>query len=134
MYQLALFLHILGWAQWMTGQIALTGLLRRPFYFTPEAANAKPTLKGLWVNTLIGVVMAVGAALWLVTMQPSLMRQGWLHSKILLAAVEIVIWLGPLRQAYNGVGTERPALSGAWFGVTLAGFIALIALAVFRPF
>lgn len=136
MFRYALLLHILGWAQWGTGQIAIAGLLRRQTLFTEQGGPALGTaLKGLYVTMVIGAVMSIAAAFWLLQITPALWKMGFVHTKLTLAVGLVAIWLGPLRAALGRLerGEVRP-LKGVWFGLSLAGFIAMIVLGALRPF
>lgn len=131
------WLHILGWAQWMGAQLALAGLARRPELFGEEQGpRLAAALKGLRVTLAVGAVMTIGAALWMLVANPGWFRAGgWVHAKLTLFLVPLVIWLGPLRAALGRLdrGEVRP-LGKPWFPVSLVAFILLITLAVLRPF
>lgn len=136
MLRYVLLLHILGWAQWMTGQVAITGLLRRPGLFGEASGPALgAALKGLHVTLIVGAVMAVATAFWLLQITPPLWKMGFVHTKLTIGLVLIAVWLGPLRGALGRLerGEVRP-LKGVWFGISLAGFIVMIALGALRPF
>lgn len=135
MYATALFIHILGWAQWMSGQLAVAGMLRRePVVGGETGRRLKPALRGMWITLAIGVVLTIAGAVWLILINPGFMRQGFVHTKILLALAEIGIWLGPLRRAWRDLDGDGPALPGYWFAASLVGFLAMIALGAYKPF
>ncbi|RMF12244.1 MAG: hypothetical protein D6761_13025 [Candidatus Dadabacteria bacterium] len=135
MHDFALFLHILGWAQWMGAQTALAGLLRREaLYDQPVGGTLAGQLRALWVTLFIGGFMAAGAGLWLVFITPPFARMGFVHTKLLLLIFELFVALVPLRAAHQRLSEGGAPLPGIWFGLSLAGFVAAIALGVFKPF
>lgn len=136
MIRYALLLHILGWAQWMTGQVAIAGLLRRGALFHEESGPALgAALKGLYVTMVIGAVMAIAAAFWSLQLNPGFWKMGFVHVKLTLAVGLLAIWLGPIRAALGRLerGEVRP-LKGIWFGLSLAGFVVMIVLGALKPF
>ena len=135
MRDIALFLHILGWAQWMGAQTALTGLLRRKALFDqPVGGTMAGQLRALWATLFFGGFLAAGAGLWLVFITPPFARMGFVHTKLLLLFFELFVALVPLRAAQQRLAEGGPPLRGVWFGLSLAGFVAAIALGVFKPF
>lgn len=131
----ALFIHILGWAQWMGAHTALAGLLRKPALYQGETG---PTLggqlKALWVSLFIGVAMTGGGGIWLMVINPGFARSGFVHAKIMLAAILFFIALVPIRQASQNLADNGAPLKPVWFIVSVVGFTALIVLGVYKPF
>lgn len=135
-FTVGLFVHILGWAQWMASQTALTGLLRREALYADGVRQPlSGQLRALWVALWIGAALTLIGAFSMLGAAPGWGKQGFVHVKFLLVFFELFIAAAPLKRTYRAFGTDAPVqLGGHWFGLTLAGFVAAMALGVFKPF
>lgn len=130
----ALYLHILGWVQWMGAQTALAGLLRRKALFAGQGAPILgKQLKGLWISLFIGVAMTGAGGIWLMAINPGFARSGFVHIKIMLSAILFFIALVPIRQANQNLEDNGAPLAQHWFWLSVLGFMALMYLGVFKP-
>ena len=84
-----LSLHIFGVIFWMGGLLMITSLLAR----VPEEVGLPKerflgAARGLFESTVnLGAAVSIILGLVLILMDPSVLRQGWLHAKLLLVAI-----------------------------------------------
>ena len=84
-----LALHIFGVIFWMGGLLMLTSLLAR----VPEEVGLPKerflgAARGLFESTInLGAAITIALGILLLIMEPSVLRQGWLHTKLLLVAI-----------------------------------------------
>lgn len=91
----------------------------------------------LFTMMTIGGVLTVALGVWLLAAQPFLLRDGWMHAKLVLvvALSAYHAWCWPLHRALVEGRNRR---SGRWFRmfneVPSIALIAAVVLAVVRPF
>src|ERR1700733_11702060 len=84
-----LALHIFGVIFWMGGLLMLTSLLAR----VPEEVGLPKerflgAARGLFESTInLGAAITIALGILLLIMEPSVLRQGWLHTQLLLGAI-----------------------------------------------
>ena len=133
-----LFFHVLGVILWMGALFTVSRVLAE--HATHPAAgealtNLEDRLFGSIIHGAAAVVIATGVLL--ILNQPELLRQGWLHLKLLLVLVLVVLDVRLYRRM-QALHTLPSSVSRAEF-FRLHGFlglalIAVVFLAVVRPF
>ncbi|MDO8431969.1 MAG: CopD family protein [Candidatus Binatus sp.] len=82
-------LHIFGVIYWLGGLLMIASLLAR---VPEEVGLTKERLLGaarslFEIGTNVGAAITIALGILLVLMEPSVLRQGWLHLKLLMVAV-----------------------------------------------
>ncbi len=84
-----------------------------------------------------GALATIGFGIWLILLEPSVLRQGWLHIKLLLVVILIVIHARLFRRI-NALEAEPSAASRREFaimhGIISALLLAILLLVFLRPF
>jgi putative membrane protein len=88
-YGFILALHIFGVIFWMGGLLMIASLLAR---VPEEVGLPKERLlgmaRGLFENTInLGAAISIALGILLIIMDPTVLRHGWLHAKLLCVAV-----------------------------------------------
>jgi putative membrane protein len=89
MYGFVLTLHIFGVIYWLGGLLMIASLLAR---VPEEVGLPKERFLGaarqlFEVGTNIGAAVTIALGILLVLMRPEVLREGWLHAKLLLIAI-----------------------------------------------
>jgi protoporphyrinogen IX oxidase len=139
LFGFALALHLFAVIFWIGGLLMLTSLLAR---VPEEVGVSKERLLGT-IRRLFEVVVSVGAALTiafgiaLIIMHPEVLRQGWLHAKLLLVGVILFYHV----RFYRRIRflEDHPSESSAHEFRVVHGVVSLLAfavlvLAVLKPF
>ncbi len=134
-----LVLHIFGVIFWMGGLLMITSLLAR----VPEEVGLPKerflgAARGLFESTInLGAAMTIGLGLLLIIMDPSVLRHGWLHAKLLLVAILLFYHV----RFYRRIKflEDNPSLSTRHefrviHGMVSALLIAILMLAVLKPY
>src|SRR5260370_33570261 len=84
-----LALHLCGAIFWIGGLLMIASLLARvPDEVGLPKERFLGAARGLFeVGTNIGAAVTIGFGIILIVMEPAVLRQGWLHAKLLLVAV-----------------------------------------------
>ena len=129
--------HLLGLVFWGGGLLAVTLVLKAAI--RAEAAETRAA-QGRLAQTLLNRMAHAGAAVMIVTgiimvtIAPYYLQQGWLHAKLGLVLILIVIDL--LLAARLRSFPEKPVSGmqiGIFHGVISALLLAIVALAVIQP-
>jgi protoporphyrinogen IX oxidase len=139
LFGFVLALHLFAVIFWIGGLLMLTSLLAR---VPEEVGVSKERLLGA-IRRLFEVVVSAGAALTIVLgfalaiMRPEVLRQGWLHLKLLLVGVILFYHV----RFYRRIRflEDHPSESSAHefrvvHGVVSLLAFAILALAVMKPF
>jgi protoporphyrinogen IX oxidase len=133
-----LFFHVLGVIIWM-GSLFVVSRLLAEHVTHPATGEALTNLEERLFATVIhgGAAVVIATGVLLVLTEPTYLRQGWLHAKLLLVLVMAVLDVRLYRRmqvlhAVPGSVTraEMFKLHG-FIGLTLIG---IVFLAVVRPF
>ena len=139
MYKFVIALHIFGVIFWMGGLLMIASLLAR---VPEEVGLPKERVLGaarelFEVSTNIGAGVTIGFGIALVLMDPSVLRHGWLHAKLLLIAILLFYHVRFYRRIMflenNPSQSTRKEFSVIHGMVSLL-LIAILALAVVKPF
>ena len=134
-------LHIISIIAWMAGLLYLPRL----FVYHADAAAGSPqseTFKVMERRLLRGIMNPAMIATWvlglaMVALDPSLMRDGWLHAKLTLVVVLTLIHMALAR--WRRAFAEDRNVRGATFyrvinEVPTVLMIAIVILVVVKPF
>src|SRR5258708_7889259 len=134
-----LALHIFGAIFWLGGLLMIASLLAR---VRDEVGLPKERFlgaaRGLFeVGTNIGAAVTIGLGIILIVMEPAVLRQGWLHAKLLLVAVLLFYYVRFYRRVIFFV--KHPPQSSRREEPVIHGMgspspIAILVLAVIKPF
>lgn len=84
-----------------------------------------------------GAMATIGFGIWLIMLEPAVLRQGWLHIKLLLVVVLIVIHARMFRRI-NALEAEPSGANRREFamvhGIVSAILLAILLLVFLRPF
>ncbi len=84
-----------------------------------------------------GAMATIGFGIWLIMLEPAVLRQGWLHIKLLLVVVLIVIHARMYRRI-NALEAEPSGANRREFamvhGIVSAILLAILLLVFLRPF
>ncbi|TMB46995.1 MAG: hypothetical protein E6J55_01065 [Deltaproteobacteria bacterium] len=133
-HQLIRFFHLLGVVLWMGGLLVVSRLLAEP----AAGERLEPVERRLFGSFIHGgAALVIASGILLILDQPSVLRQGWLHAKLLvvlgLVAADARLYRRMQAQhASPGSVTRAGALR--LHGWIAAGMVAVLALAVLRPF
>jgi putative membrane protein len=130
-----LVFHLLGVILW-TGGLLAVGCVRAPDGSGAGAADAAERLFAALVRP--GVLLVLVTGTFLLLLDPARLRDGWLHAKLVLVLVLIVLDTRIFRAAVHagaggaGGGAGRPPIHlQAALGGTL---VAILVFALVRPF
>ena len=89
------------------------------------------------VSANAGALATIGFGIWLILLDPSVLRQGWLHIKLLLVVVLIVMH-ARLYRRINALEAEPSGANRREFamvhGIVSALLLAILLLVFLRPF
>jgi protoporphyrinogen IX oxidase len=131
--------HVFGVILWMGSLLVLTSLLG---LVSEEVGVSKERflvaarrLFDLSANG--GALAAIGFGIWLIFIDPSVLRQGWLHIKLLLVLV-IIVMHARLYRRINALEAEPSGANRREFamthGILSALLLAILLLVFLRPF
>jgi putative membrane protein len=132
-------LHLFGVIFWIGGLLMLTSLLSR---VPEEVGLSKERLLGairrlFEVAVNLGAAITIGLGIVLIAMRPNLLRQGWLHAKLLLVAVILfyhVRFYRRIRFLQDNPGESSAREFRVVHAVVSLLTLAILMLAVLRPF
>jgi putative membrane protein len=139
MYGFVLALHIFGVVFWIGGLLMIASLLAR---VPEEVGLPKERFLGaarqlFEVGTNIGAAVTIALGILLILMEPSVLRQGWLHAKLLLVAILLFYHVRFYRRIMflenNPSQSSRREFRVVHGAVSLL-LIAILLLSVLRPF
>lgn len=132
-------LHIFGVIFWMGGLLMIASLLAR---VPEEVGLPKERLlgmaRGLFENTInLGAAVSIALGIVLIIMDPSVLRHGWLHAKLLCVAVLLFYHVTFYRRIIfledNPSQSSRREFRIVHGAVSLL-LIAILVLTVLKPF
>lgn len=138
-FQIVLALHLFGVIFWIGGLLMLASLLGR----VPEEVGLPKerllgTIRRLFEVTVnLGAAITIGLGIILILMRPEVLRQGWLHAKLLLIAVILFYHV----RFYRRIRflEDKPSAStrrefAVVHGVVSLLVLAILMLAILKPF
>jgi protoporphyrinogen IX oxidase len=134
-----LALHIFGVIFWMGGLLMITSLLAR----VPEEVGLPKerflgAARGLFESTInLGAAISIILGLVLVILDPSVLRHGWLHAKLLLVAILLfyhVRFYRRIKFLENHPSKSTSREFRVIHGMVSALLIAILVLTMIRPF
>jgi protoporphyrinogen IX oxidase len=134
-----LALHIFGAIFWLGGLLMIASLLARvPDEVGLPKERFLGAARGLFeVGTNIGAAVTIGLGIVLIVMEPAVLRQGWLHAKLLLVAVLLFYHVRFYRRIIfleNHPSQSSRREYRVIHGMVSLLLIAILVLAVMRPF
>ena len=134
-----LALHIFGAIFWLGGLLMIASLLARvPDEVGLPKERFLGAARGLFeVGTNIGAAVTIGLGIILIAMEPAVLRQGWLHAKLLLVAVLLFYHVRFYRRIIfleNHPSQSSRREYRVIHGMVSLLLIAILVLAVMRPF
>ena len=139
MYKFVLTLHIFGVIFWMGGLLMIASLLAR---VPEEVGLPKERFLGaarqlFEVGTNVGAAVTIGLGILLVLLRPEVLREGWLHAKLLLIAILLFYHVRFYRRILfledNPSQSSQREFRVVHGAVSLLLF-AILVLAVIKPF
>lgn len=91
-------------------------------------------LRGIMTPSMI---VAVGLGLWLISLMPGYMSQGWMHAKLFLVVLLLGYhhWCGRLVKTFANDANTRSHIWYRWFNeVPVVALIAIVILVIVKPF
>jgi protoporphyrinogen IX oxidase len=134
-----LALHIFGVIFWMGGLLMVTSLLAR----VPEEVGLPKerflgAARGLFESTVnLGAAISIILGLLLTILEPAVLRQGWLHAKLLLVAILLfyhVRFYRRIKFLENNPSQSTSREFRVIHGMVSALLIAILVLTVIKPF
>ncbi len=134
-----LALHIFGVVYWIGGLLMIASLLAR----VPEEVGLPKerflgVARGLFETaTNIGAATTIGLGILLILMDPAVLRQGWLHAKLLLVAVLLFYHVRFYRRIMFLEDNPSQSTRREYrviHGMVSMLLIAILVLAVLKPF
>src|SRR5271169_3473554 len=134
-----LALHIFGVIFWMGGLLMIASLLAR----VPEEVGLPKerflgTARSLFESaTNLGAAITIILGLLLIILNPSVLRQGWLHAKLLLVAILLFYHVRFYRRIIfleNNPSQSSRREFRVIHGMVSALLIAILVLTVLKPF
>jgi putative membrane protein len=132
-------LHIFSVIFWMGGLLMIASLLAR----VPEEVGLPKErilgmARGLFENTInLGAALSIGLGILLIMMDPTVLRHGWLHAKLLCVAVLLFYHVTFYRRIMfledNPSQSSRREFRFVHGAVSLL-LIAILVLTVLKPF
>ena len=134
-----LALHIFGVIFWMGGLLMIASLLAR---VPEEVGLPKERFLGaarqlFEVGTNVGAAITIALGLLLIAMDPSVMRHGWFHAKLLMVAVLLFYHVRFYRRIMfleNNPSHSSRREFRVIHGMVSLLLIAILVLAVMKPF
>lgn len=138
-FQIVLSLHLFGAIFWIGGLLMLASLLGR----VPEEVGLPKerllgTIRRLFEVTVnLGAAITIGLGIILILMRPEVLRQGWLHAKLLLVAIILFYHVRFYRRIrfledHPSASTRREF--AVVHGVVSLLVLAILLLAILKPF
>jgi len=134
-----LALHLFGVIFWLGGLLMIASLLAR----VPEEVGLPKerflgAARGLFESaTNLGAAITILLGLLLIIMDPAVLRQGWLHAKLLLVAILLFYHVRFYRRIIfleNNPSQSTRKEFRVIHGMVSALLIAILVLAVMKPF
>jgi putative membrane protein len=131
--------HVFGVILWMGSLLVLSSLLG---LVADEVGVSKERFlvaaRRLFDFSANGGAMAtIGFGIWLIFLDPGVLRQGWLHNKLLLVVV-IIVMHARLYRRINALEAEPSGANRREFamthGILSALLLAILLLVFLRPF
>ena len=123
-HQLIRFFHLLGVVLWMGGLLVVSRLLAEP----AAGERLEPVERRLFGSFIHGgAALVIASGILLILDQPSVLRQGW------LVAADARLYRRMQAQHASPGSVTRAAVLRL-HGWIAAGMVAVLALAVLRPF
>ena len=131
-------LHLFGVIFWLGSLLVITSLLA---LVADEVGVAKERFivaaRGLFLGCNIGAAVAIALGILLIPLEPEVLRQGWLHVKLLLVAILLVVHVRLYRRI-AALENEPGSATGREFrmvhGISSLLLLAILLLAILRPF
>jgi len=132
-------LHVAFMVTWFAGLFYLPRLFIYHAQAKDEISRDRFVVmeRKLFVMTTIGAVLTLVFGLWLLGLNPGLMKQGWFHAKLglLLGLIAFYLscpfWMRKLRDGYQADNTKGLR----WYNeIPVFFLLAIIGLAVAKPF
>lgn len=133
-----LFLHVLGVILWM-GALFVVSRLLAEHATHPATGEALSALEEKLFSSIVhgGAAVVIATGVLLILNAPDLLRQGWLHVKLLLVLALLVLDVRLYRRM-QALHTDPSGVSRAEFirlhGLIGLGLIGVVFLATVRPF
>jgi protoporphyrinogen IX oxidase len=137
---LALTAHIVGLVYWLGGLIvAAQVMVRLGREGSPEGRRALGELEGKVLKGFVhpGAAVTVLAGIAILALSPEYLSQTWLHIKLVLVVVLIVVDLLltiRFRACQAGQGTIEPGKARLYYGSIALLLLLIVFLAVAKPF
>jgi len=137
-HQILRFVHLLGVVLWM-GSLLVVSRLLAEHAVEPAAGERLGPLERRLFGSLVhgGAALVIASGILLILDQPSVLRQGWLHAKLLvvlgLVAADARLYRR-MQAQHASPGSVTRAGVLRLHGWIAAGMVAVLALAVLRPF
>ncbi len=134
-----LALHVFGVVLWMGSLLVLASMLR---LVSEEVGVSKERFlvaarRLFEVSANGGALVTIGFGIWLILIDPAVLRQGWLHIKLLLVVAVIVIHARLYRRV-NALQAEPSEANRREFlmahGILSVLLLAILLLVFLRPF
>lgn len=91
-------------------------------------------LRGIMTPSMI---VAVGLGLWLISLMPGYMSQGWMHAKLLFVVLLLGYhhWCGRLVKTFANDANTRSHVWYRWFNeVPVIALVVIVILVIVKPF
>jgi len=91
-------------------------------------------LRGIMTPSMI---VAIALGIWLITLMPGYMSQGWMHAKLLFVVLLLGYhhWCGRLVKTFANDQNTRSHVWYRWFNeVPVVALIAIVILVIVKPF
>ena len=134
-----LALHIFGVIFWMGGLLMITSFLAR----VPEEVGLPKerflgAARSLFESTVnLGAAISIALGIILILMDPTVLRHGWLHAKLLLVAILLFYHVRFYRRIIfleNNPSQSTTREFRVIHGMVSALLIAILVLTVLKPF
>ncbi|HZC45226.1 MAG TPA: CopD family protein [Candidatus Acidoferrum sp.] len=134
-----LALHIFGVIFWMGGLLMITSFLAR----VPEEVGLPKerflgAARGLFESTVnLGAAISIALGIILILLDPTVLRHGWLHAKLLLVAILLFYHVRFYRRIIfleNNPSQSTTREFRVIHGMVSALLIAILVLTVLKPF
>jgi putative membrane protein len=131
--------HVFGVILWLGSLLVLSSLLG---LVADEVGVSKERFlvaarRLLDVSANGGALATIGFGIWLIFLDPGVLRQGWLHIKLLLVVV-IIVMHARLHRRINALEEEPSGANRREFamthGILSALLLAILLLVFLRPF
>jgi protoporphyrinogen IX oxidase len=131
--------HVFGVILWMGSLLVLTSLLG----LVSEEVGVSKERFLVAIRRLFdfsangGALAAIGFGIWLIFIDPAVLRQGWLHIKLLLVLV-VIVFRARLYRRINALEAEPSGANRREFamvhGILSVLLLAILLLVFLRPF